>query len=81
SLTSILARSRQFRHAETDGVDKARALLRLVNLERHEARHAGDLSYGDQRRVEIARALAAEPKILLLDEPAAALNPTETKAL
>ena len=56
-------------------------LLAFFNLEAYADQMAGQLCYGDQRRLEIARALATRPKILLLDEPAAGLNPAETRDL
>ncbi|MGB8841985.1 MAG: ABC transporter ATP-binding protein [Aliidongia sp.] len=56
-------------------------LLDLVGLAGEAVRRADALSYGDQRRLEIARALASTPKLLLLDEPAAGMNPTETSEL
>ncbi len=55
----------------------ARELLHFVGLERQASSYARNLPYGHQRRLEIARALAAEPKLLLLDEPAAGMNPRE----
>ena len=61
--------------------DKSMALLAYVGLEQAAQRIAKTLSYGDQRRLEIARALATEPKLLTLDEPAAGMNPTETADL
>jgi branched-chain amino acid transport system ATP-binding protein len=61
--------------------DKARELLAFVGLSRHERSLAKNIPYGEQRRLEIARALAAEPKVLCLDEPAAGMNPNETGAL
>ncbi len=61
--------------------ERAHALLRYVGVERHSNVIARNLSYGDQRRLEIARALATEPKLLALDEPAAGMNPTERQAL
>ena len=61
--------------------DRATALLERVGLARHAEALAGELSYGDQRRLEIARALASEPRLLLLDEPAAGMNPAETGRL
>ena len=61
--------------------DRAIALLRYVGIERHAYDLAKHLPYGDQRRLEIARALATEPALLALDEPAAGMNPAETTAL
>ncbi len=52
-----------------------------MGLAQHAERPAGALSYGDQRRLEIARAMAPDPRLLLLDEPAAGMNPAETAAL
>lgn len=67
------------RHAEMR--ERARQLLELVGLSGHEHLEAGNLSYGKQRALEIARALASGPKLLILDEPAAGLNTSETAVL
>ena len=68
--------------AEEAGIRKrARELLDYVGVGRHAHAQAKNLSYGDQRRLEIARALATDPKLLALDEPAAGMNATETTGL
>ena len=69
------------RAEEADTRLRAQALLQRVGIARHAERLAKHLSYGDQRRLEIARALASEPKILALDEPAAGMNPAERATL
>ena len=56
-------------------------MLELVGLAEHADEPAGALAYGDQRRLEIARAVASRPKLLLLDEPAAGMDAAETRAL
>jgi branched-chain amino acid transport system ATP-binding protein len=61
--------------------EKAAELLELVGLQDRAQEKAQNLSYGDQRRLEIARALALQPRLLLLDEPAAGMNPSEKQSL
>jgi branched-chain amino acid transport system ATP-binding protein len=65
------------RHEEREVEDRAMELLRFVGIERHAHNYARNLAYGQQRRLEIARALASAPKLLLLDEPAAGFTPQE----
>ena len=62
---------------QRDGEAKARRLLQFVGIPSAAEESARNLPYGDQRRLEIARALATEPRLLLLDEPAAGMNPAE----
>jgi branched-chain amino acid transport system ATP-binding protein len=66
------------RRADARCRDEAAGLMEFVGLKRHIDDEAGEMSYGALKRLEIARALAAHPKVLLLDEPAAGLNHTET---
>jgi branched-chain amino acid transport system ATP-binding protein len=66
---------------EQAGIDEAMSLLRLVDLEDRADTWARNLPYGDQRRLEIARALATRPKLLLLDEPTAGMNSSETREM
>jgi branched-chain amino acid transport system ATP-binding protein len=78
SATSAVLHTNRFRAAEDVAEREAMKLLEIFNLDSRANYYAKNLPYGDQRRLEIARALAARPKLLLLDEPAAGLNTGET---
>src|SRR3712207_940379 len=69
------------RREEREGEETAREVMRFLGLERRADELAQNLSYGDQRRLEIARAMATRPKLLCLDEPAAGFNPAEKQRL
>ncbi|MEO8040954.1 MAG: ABC transporter ATP-binding protein [Betaproteobacteria bacterium] len=80
-VLGAMLRNAATRAEEQQIAERAHALLHYVGVEQHSNTTARNLSYGDQRRLEIARALATEPKLLALDEPAAGMNPTERQAL
>jgi len=77
---SIL-RTPRVKREEAAADERARELLRYCGLPRRHDERSGALPYGDQRRLEVARALATDPKLLLLDEPTAGMNPQESKQL
>src|SRR5512143_930187 len=80
-LVGAVFRTRGFKDEERAIADRARELLEYVGIARYAEFKARTLSYGDQRRLEIARALATEPKLMALDEPAAGMNATEKVVL
>lgn len=71
----------KFWKEEKEVKEKAMELLKIFDLDQYANTAAGNLPYGKQRKLEIARAMATNPKLLLLDEPAAGMNPTETEEL
>jgi branched-chain amino acid transport system ATP-binding protein len=80
-VLSALFRLPRHRREEAEGHARAMELLRFMGLEKRADELAANLSYGDQRRLEIARAMATGPKLLCLDEPAAGFNPAEKRSL
>ncbi len=80
-LFSGLLKTPSFRRAQSEALDRAATWLERIGLLEHANRQASNLAYGDQRRLEIARCMVTQPEILMLDEPAAGLNPKETKEL
>jgi branched-chain amino acid transport system ATP-binding protein len=76
-----LVRSPVQRREESRALDRAYELLRFVGIDRYARELSRNLSYGDQRRLEVARAMGTDPKLLLLDEPAAGMNPAEKQSL
>lgn len=81
SMVAGILNTKGYRKAESDALDHAFYWLEVVNLVDCANRLAGELSYGQQRRLEIARAMCTRPQLICLDEPAAGLNPQETEAL
>ena len=80
-LIGALFGSPRARREEKAGIARAHELLQFMGIDHRSDQLGKNLPYGDQRRLEIARALGTEPKIVLLDEPAAGFNPAEKKAL
>jgi len=80
-LLGAVFRTSGFKTEERQIADRARELLAYVGIEKYADFKARTLSYGDQRRLEIARALATDPKLIALDEPAAGMNATEKMVL
>ncbi|MCR4424614.1 MAG: ATP-binding cassette domain-containing protein, partial [Firmicutes bacterium] len=80
-LLDAITRSSRFRKEEDGARDKAVELLDFVGLGSKMNELSRNLPYGEQKRLEIARALAAEPRLILLDEPTAGLNPREKAAV
>lgn len=76
-----LLKTPAFRRSEQDAMQRAHSWLEKVGLAEFANRSAGNLAYGQQRRLEIARCMVTQPEILMLDEPAAGLNPKETDDL
>lgn len=81
SLIAGILNTPGYRRSESKLLDTAFYWLEVVNLVEHANHLAGELSYGQQRRLEIARAMCTGPELICLDEPAAGLNPSETHAL
>jgi branched-chain amino acid transport system ATP-binding protein len=77
-LLESIVRTPRVKHEERDARARARELLEYSGLRRKDQEIGRNLSYGDQRRLEVARALATEPRLILLDEPTAGMNPQET---
>ena len=81
SLFDSIFRTPKFKKAEDEITEKSIELLKVFSLDTKKDELANNLPYGEQRKLEIVRALAAEPSLLLLDEPAASMNPQETTEL
>jgi branched-chain amino acid transport system ATP-binding protein len=81
SVLSAVVRFGKHRREETDGYDRGMQLLEFMGIARRAGDAARNLPYGYQRRLEIARAMATKPTLLLLDEPAAGFNPAEKREL
>jgi len=80
-LLDALFRTKRYKEEESQNVVKSINILKSIGLENRIHDYARNLPYGDQRKTEIARAIASDAKVILLDEPAAGMNPTESQEL
>lgn len=81
SLLDAIAATRAYKAGEEEIRENSLRILRFIGLAKFQNEQAGSLPYGLQKKLEIARALATNPKLLLLDEPAAGMNPEETREM
>lgn len=81
NLWDIIFRTKKFKTIEKEKTQKAIDILKSLDLEKYTSDYPSNLPYGDQRKVEIARAIATDAKLILLDEPAAGMNPQESEDL
>lgn len=81
NLISGLLKTPAFRHSEAEALENAAKWLDFMDIREYANREAGNLAYGHQRRLEIARCMITKPRLLMLDEPAAGLNPQEKRDL
>ncbi len=81
SMLSGVLKGKSYQQQEKEALEQAKFMLETVGLSDHAQELSVNLSYGDQRKLEIARALVTKPDLLLLDEPAAGMNPAETQDL
>ena len=77
SVLSVLFNTASYRKQEQESIERAMHWLRYMGIAEFANRQAGNLAYGHQRRLEIARCMITRPRVLMLDEPAAGLNPQE----
>jgi branched-chain amino acid transport system ATP-binding protein len=78
SIIETLLRTQGFRNQERRVINRAHDMLKFVGIDDKANEISKNLPYGDQRRIEIARALASNPRLILLDEPTAGMNPQES---
>lgn len=81
STADVLLRTSRFHKSEANALQRAQEILQLIGLQGKGDELGKNLAYGDQRRLEIGRALASGPRLLLLDEPTAGMSPTEARSL
>lgn len=81
NLLSIALNLKQVRTVEKKSIEKAYEIMELLNITHHAQEKVSNLAYGEQKKVDIGKAIISEPKLIMLDEPVAGMNPVETKEI